>query len=171
MEPRWGCCIGIVAGISVGIAAVGPAWADDDVLKPIPAAECQTFATQLQDAVGIPMKAGEDDFSDTNTGDDGRSCHIQGSASEKTYENPDEVMEKIGKVFAEWREDPDRADSGPDGADDGYTKDNRLVVLGVNWEPGPAVTCAQKESLAACKILPQQKLWTATADIMEKAGK
>jgi hypothetical protein len=160
-----------VAGISVGIAAVGPAWADEDVLKPIPAAECETFATQLQDAVGIPMKAGEDDFSDISTGDDGRSCHIQGSASEKTYENPDEVMEKIGKVFADWREDPDRADSGPDGADDGYTKDNRLAVLGVSWELGPGVTCPQKESLTACKILPQQKLWTATADIMEKTGK
>lgn len=171
MTPRFGCCIRIVTEISVGIAAVGPAWADDEVLKPIPAAECQTFATQLQDALGIPMKAGEDDFRDINTGDDGRSCHIQGSASDKTYENPDEVMEKIGKVFADWREDPDRADSGPDGADDGYTRQKRLAVLGVSWEPGPGVTCSQKGSLAACKILPQQKLWTAIADIMEKAEK
>ena len=167
---RW---IGIAAGIWLGIAATAPAWAEDDVLKPIPAEECQKFAVQLQDATGIPMKAGEDDFSDINNGDDGRSCHIAGSASDKTFDNPDDVMTMIGKVFAEWHEDPDRADSGPDGADDGYTSGNRLAVVGVSWEPGPGVTCSDKEPLASCKITPQQKLWTATADIMtvEKAAK
>ncbi|MFZ2004397.1 MAG: hypothetical protein WB697_13640 [Stellaceae bacterium] len=166
MASRWGCCIGIVAGIGIGVAAWAPAWAEDDALKPIPAAECQKFASQMQDATGIPMKASEDDFSDINNGDDGRSCHIAGSASDKTFANPDEVIEKIDKIFAGWHEDPERADSGPDGADDGYTKDNRLAVLGVSWEPGPGITCSDKEPLSACKITPQQKLWTATADIV-----
>jgi hypothetical protein len=170
---RWGCCIGIAMGISAVTMASGPAWADDDPLKPVPAAECQSFASQLQDATGIPMKADEDDFSDINTGDDGRSCHIVGTASGKTFANPDEVMEKISHVFGEWHEDPERADSGPDGADDGYTKDNRLAVVGVSWEPGAGITCSEKEPLSACKMTPQQKLWTAMIDIVivEKAAK
>jgi hypothetical protein len=172
MSSRWIGCIGIVTGIWLGVTGAGPAWAeDDDVLKPIPAAECQKFATQLQDATGIPMKADEDDFSDINTGDDGRSCHIAGTAADKTFANPDEVMEKIGKVFGDWHEDPDRADSGPDGADDGYTSGNRIAVLGASWEPSPGITCSDKEPLSACKILPQQRLWTVTADIVEKVGK
>lgn len=170
MLSRWGLRAGIIA-TGFGIWSIVPAVAQEDSLKPIPAEECQKFATQLQDAIGIPMKADEDDFSDINTGDDGRSCHIQGAASDKTFANPDEAMALMGKIFAGWREDPERADSGPDGADDGYVKDNRLAILGVSWEPGPGIACSDKEPLAACKITPQQKLWTATADIVEKAAK
>ena len=171
MSSRRGCRIGIAAGIWLGVLAMAPAWAEEDVLKPIPAEECRKFATQLQDATGIPMKADEDDFSDINTGADGRSCHIMGSASDKTFANPDEVMDKMAHVFDGWLDDPERADSGPDGADKGLTKGNRLAVLGVSWEPGPGIMCSDKEPLSACKILPQQRLWTAMVDIVERAGK
>jgi hypothetical protein len=178
MSSRWGCragvaagiCLGILLGISLSVSGV-PALAQEDPLKPIPAGECQQIASQLQTATGIPMKAGEDDFSDINTGEDGRSCHITGSASDKTFANPDELMDKMTQVLAGWSDDPERADSGPDGADKGLTKGNRLVVLGVSWEPGPGLNCSDKAPLSACKILPQQRLWTATADIVEKAGK
>ena len=171
MSLRWGCRIGIAASIGFGICGAAPAHAQEgDALKPIPAEECQKLATRLQDAIGIPMKADEDDFSDINTGDDGRSCHITGTASDKTFANPDEVMGKMTKLFDGWLDDPERADSGPDGADKGLTKGNRLAVLGVSWEPGPAVNCSDKEPLSACKILPQQRLWTATADIVEKVA-
>jgi hypothetical protein len=169
MSSRWGLSIAIAAGFWLGILGTAPVYADDDTLKPIPAADCQKFATQLQDAIGIPMKANEDDFSDINTGADGRSCHIQGSASDKTFVSPDEVMGKMAKAFGDWHEDPERADSGPDGADDGFTSGNRIAVLGVSWEPVPGVTCSDKEPLSACKITPQQRLWTATADIVEQA--
>jgi len=168
MSSRWGLGIATAAGFWLGILGMAPAYADDDTLKPIPAGECQKFATQLQDAIGIPLKAGEDDFSDINTGADGRSCHIQGSASGQAFASPDEVIGKMAKAFGDWQEDPDRADSGPDGADDGYTKGNRLAVLGVSWVPVPGVTCSDKEPLSACKITPQQRLWTASADIVEQ---
>lgn len=171
MASRWGLCIGVAAGIGFGVWGMASADAQEDTLKPIPAAECQKFAAQLQDAVGLPMKADEDDFSDINTGADGRSCHIQGSASDKAFANPDEVMDKMTKVFVDWHDDPERADSGPDGADKGLTSGNRLAVLGVSWEPGPGITCSDKEPLSACKILPQQRLWTASADIVEQVAK
>jgi hypothetical protein len=169
MSSRWGRRIGIAAGICLGICAA-PVMAQEDPLKAIPAAECQTIASQLQDATGIPLKAGEDDFSDINTGEDGRSCHITGTASDKAFASPDEVIAKMTTAFSGWTDDPERADSGPDGADKGLSKGNRLAVLGVSWEPGPGVACSDKEPLSACKILPQQKLWTATADIVEKAA-
>jgi hypothetical protein len=168
MSSRRGRWVGIVAAIGFGIGAIAPAAAQEDAMKPIPAGECQKFATQLQDAVGIPMKAGEDDFSDINDSTDGRSCHITGSGSDKAFANSDEAMAAMAKVFGDWHEDPERADSGPDGADDGYTKGNRLAVLGISWEPGPGVVCSDKEPLSACKIQPQQKLWTAMVDIVEK---
>jgi hypothetical protein len=41
----------------------------------------------------------------------------------------------------------------------------------VSWEPGPGVVCSDKAPLSACKILPQQKLWTAIVDIVEKPAK
>lgn len=171
MSPRRDRWVGIVAAIGFGILAIAPAAAQEGAMKPIPADECQKFATQLQDAVGIPMKASEDDFSDINDSTDGRSCHITGSASGKSFANPDDAMAAMAKVFGDWREDPERADSGPDGADDGYTKGNRLAVLEISWEPGPGVTCSDKEPLSACKITPQQRLWTAMADIVEKTPK
>ena len=173
MLSRWGRRTGIAAGVGLGIClgiCGTPALAQEDALKAIPAAECQAIASQLQAATGIPLKAGEDDFSDINTGEDGRACHITGTASDKAFASPDEVMAKMTATFSGWSDDPEREDSGPDGADKGLTKGNRLAVLGVSWEPGPGVSCSDKEPLSACKILPQQKLWTATADIMEKAA-
>lgn len=170
MSSRKDCWVGIVTAVGLGILAIAPAAAQQDTMKPIPADECQQFATQLQGALGIPLKASEDDFSDINDGADGRSCHITGSASNKAFDNPGDAMAAMAKVFGGWLEDPERADSGPDGADDGYTKGNRLAVLGISWEPGPGVTCSDKESLSDCKISPQQRLWTAMVDIVEKTA-
>jgi hypothetical protein len=172
MALRQGCRIGIAAGIAAAavalICGVHAASAQEDTLKPIPVDECQKFAARLQESVGIPMKAEEDDFSDINTREDGRSCHITGSASNKTFANPDDVMALMAKPFGDWKEDEERADSGPGGADKGFLNGNRLAVLDVSWEPAPGVTCSDKEPLSECKVTPQQRLWTAIIDIVQK---
>jgi len=166
MTLRWVCCIGAVLGLG-GL----PAAHAQDALRPIPAAECQTFAAQLKTAVGFPMTASEDDFTDLTDGSDGRSCHIAGTASDQAYNGPTDLMVKLDSVFPGWREEPARAASGPGGAEKGVVNGNRIATLQVSWEPGPGVTCSDKEPLSACKILPQQKLWNAAVDIVMKAGK
>jgi hypothetical protein len=167
MASRVGFCVGIV----LGLCGFGSAHAQGDVLQPIPAAECQKFATLVQDAAGFAMKASEDDFTDLTDGSDGRSCHISGSASDQTYAGSAELMAKIAKVFGDWKDDPARAAGGPDGAEKGLVSGNRVATIDVSWEPGPGVACSDKEPLSACKILPRQKLWNAIVDIVMKAGK
>jgi hypothetical protein len=169
MASRWGCVLGI-AGVVLGLGA-GAAWAQDDALRPIPAPECQKFATQTQDAMGFAMTASEDDFTDLTDGSDGRSCHISGSASDQTYAGPADLVAKLAKVFGDWRDDPARAADGPDGAEKGLVHGDRVATIQVSWEPGPGVVCSDKEPLSSCKILPQQKLWTAIVDIVVKPGK
>lgn len=164
MRGLWAIGLGIV----LGLAETGMASAQEAALQPIPAAECQTFAAQAQTAVGFPMKASEDDFTDLTDGSEGRACHIQGSASDQTYGAPGELMAKIATVFASWRDDPARAEQGPGGAEKGFVSGNRIATVEVNWEPGPGVSCSDKEPLSACKISPQQKLWTAIIDIVVK---
>jgi hypothetical protein len=161
----------IAAGLALSLLGTETAAAQDATLQPIPAAECQQFATQAQSAVGFPMKAGEDDFTDLTDGSDGRSCHIQGSASDQTYAAPAELVAKIAKVFGDWKDDPARAAEGPGGGEKGLVSGNRIATIEVSWEPGPGVTCSDKEPLSACKIRPQQKLWTAIVDIVVKGGK
>jgi hypothetical protein len=171
MPLRHRFCIGIGAGFALAICGISAAGAQGVTLQPIPAAECQKFASQIQDAVGFPMKATEDDFTDLTDGSDGRSCHISGSASDQALAGPGELTAKLGKLFGDWRDDPARAVDGPAGAEKGYTSGNRIATIQVSWEPGPGVVCSDKQPLSACKILPQQKLWTAVVDIIEKSGK
>ena len=160
--------LGVCWGIAFALSGMGAAVAQEATLQPIPAGECQAFAPQVQAAVGFPMTAGEDDFTDLNDGSEGRSCHISGSASDQTYASPDDLVAKVAQLFGDWKDDPARAASGPGGAEKGLTSGNRLATIEVSWEPGPGVPCSDKQPLSACKILPQQKLWTVIVDIVVK---
>jgi hypothetical protein len=169
---RFGCCVATAVGLALGSWGAGSACAQaEDTLKPIPAAECQAFATQIQAVVGFAMAASEDDFTDLTDGSDGRSCHISGSASDQTYAAPGDLVTKIAKVFGDWHDDPVRAADGPDGIEKGLVSGDRIATIDVNWEPGPGVVCSDKQPLSACKVLPQQKLWSAVIDIVVKPGK
>ena len=159
----------IVAGLALGLGVVTSA--DAQTLRPISAAECQTFATQVQGAVGFAAKASEDDFTDLTDRSEGRSCHISASASGQTFAAPADLMTKIAALFPGWQDDPARADTGPAGAEKGFVSGSRIATVDVSWEPGPGASCSDKEPLSACNIQPQQKLWTVTVDIVEKAGK
>lgn len=168
------CIVGVAlaAGIgAVGVGAAGTARAQSAALRPIPAAECQNFTAQTKAATGFAMAASEDDFTDLTDGSDGRSCHIQGSASDQAYAVPTELADKIATVFAGWRDDPARTADGPGGIEKGLVNGNRIATIQVSWEPGPGAVCSDKEPLSACKISPQQKLWTAIVDIVVKGGK
>jgi hypothetical protein len=169
MALRWGIgLLGGCGGIAVWLWGMGAAFAQEATLQPIPAAECQAFASQVQTAVAFPMKADEDDFTDLTDGSEGRACHISGSASDQTYAAPDDLVAKIAKLFGDWKDDPARAAGGPGGAEKGLVSGNRIATIEVNWEPGPGVACSDKQPLSACKILPQQKLWSVIVDIVVK---
>jgi len=166
------CRLGIwFAALVAGMFGSAVARAQDATLQPIPAAECQQFATRTQGALGFPMKAEEDDFTDLTDGSDGRSCHISGNAADQTYAGPAELIAKIATVFGDWRADPARDAAGADGAEKGLVNGNRIATIQVSWEPGPGVTCSDKQPLSACNVLPQQKLWSAIIDIVVKPGK
>ena len=61
MALRWGCCLVVVVAARLGFLATGTAHAQDAVLQPIPAADCQIFAVQAQGAAGFAMTAGAKD--------------------------------------------------------------------------------------------------------------
>jgi hypothetical protein len=168
---RWRCGIAVLAIAAFCVSGVGAAVAQPAKLQPLPPAECQQFAAQAQAAIGFPMRAGEDDFTDLTDGSDGRACHIQGSASDQSYAAPGDLVAKLAAALPGWRGDPSRDADGPGGAEKGYVNGNRIATVQVSWEPGPGATCSDKEPLSACKIAPQQKLWTAIIDIVVKGGK
>jgi len=82
-----------------------------------------------------------------------------------------ERLAQIAKVFGDWKDEPTRDAEGADGAEKGLVSGNRIATIQVSWEPGPGVVCSDKQPLSACKILPQQKLWTVIVDIVVKTGK
>ncbi|MBV8776306.1 MAG: hypothetical protein JO258_03840 [Alphaproteobacteria bacterium] len=166
MAVREALLLALAAGFVTACGGAGEARAQT-VLQPIPAAECQTLTVKAQDATGFKMTASEDDFTDLTDGAEGRACHIAGSAADQTFAAPAELMAKLVKVFAEWKEDPARADEGPGGAEKGFVSGNRIATVEVSWEPGPGVVCSDKQPHSACNIRPQQKLWTAIIDIVE----
>lgn len=168
MPMRYRLCF-IAAGVlALSAGRMDTAAAQGAALHPIPPAECQSFATQVQNAIGMAAKAGEDDFTDLIDRSEGRSCHISASASGQAIGAPAELMAKIAPLFTGWQDDPARGESGPAEADKGFVKGNRIAAVDVSWEPGPGASCSDKEPLSACNITPQQKLWTVTIDIVEK---
>jgi hypothetical protein len=116
------------------------------------------------------MRAGEDDFTDLSDGSEGRACHIQGSASDQTFAAPGDLVAKLATALPGWRSESSRDADGPGGSEKGYVNGNRIATIQVSWEPGPGVACSDKEPLSACKISPQQKLWTAIIDIVVKGN-
>jgi hypothetical protein len=171
MALRWSCCLRIAAGIVLGFWGIAAAHAQGATFQPIPAGECQNFAVQIQNAIGFAAKASEDDFTDLTDNSDGRSCHISASASGQSFAAPANLLAGIAKVFPGWTDDPARGADGPSGAEKGFVNGSRIATVDVSWEPGPGVTCSDKEPLSACNIQPQQKLWNVTVDIIQKAGR
>jgi hypothetical protein len=162
--------IRFVAGLAFGFGCWIAA-ADAQTLRPIPPVDCQNFAVQVQNTIGFAAKAEEDDFTDLTDRSEGRSCHISASASNQPYAGPADLMTKLATVFGGWQDDPARAESGPAEADKGFVNGSRIAAVEVSWEPGPSATCSDKQPLSACNITAQQKLWSITIDIVEKAGK
>jgi hypothetical protein len=164
--------IGLLA-VVFGLIGVGSASAQQNALQPIPAGECQQIAGQIQQAISFAMKTDpQEDFTDVIDGSEGHSCHISGSASDQTFATPADLLGKITPVFGgDWRNEPSRAADGPDGTERGLVKGNRIATVDVNWEPGAGASCSPQQPLSACKILPQQKLWSVTVDIVDKAGR
>jgi hypothetical protein len=159
-------------GLAVAVFVLAlPAAAQQEALGPIPAAECQDLAGRIHQAVGLATTVSEDDFSDLVGKREGRSCHIMATATGLAAADADALMAQIGTVFAGWRADPDRADPGRDAADKGFVKGDRIAVVEVSWEPPKDAHCSQQLPLSACKIAPQQRLWTAVIDVAEKTGK
>ena len=170
MAMRFHPYLGIATVAAVCLWMTG-ASAQNAALRPIPAAECQTFAGQVQGALGFAAKAEEDDFTDLTDRSEGRSCHISASASNQAFGAPAELVAKLAPVFGGWQDDPARAESGPAEADKGFVSGSRIATVEVSWEPGPGATCSDKQPLSACNITPQQKLWNVMVDIVEKGGK
>ena len=167
MKRRWTYGVGAVAALALGMGTAHAA----GTLQPVPPAECQAFAAQAKAATGFAMSAGEDDFTDLADGSEGRACHISGSASDQTFAAPGDLAAKLAAAFPGWTRDPSRDADGPGGTEQGLVNGNRIATIQVSWEPGAGVTCSDKEPLSACKILPQQKLWTAIVDVVVKGGR
>ncbi len=165
MAMRHRSCLGIAA-LAAGCCWINPASAAAP--RPIPAAECQTFANQVQAAIGFAAKAEEEEFTDLTDRSEGRSCHISASASNQAFAAPADLMTKLATVFSGWQDDPARADSGPAEADKGFVQGSRVATVEVSWEPGPGASCSDKQPLSTCNITPQQKLWSVAIDIVEK---
>jgi len=165
-QVRGGLWLGLAAALGIGAAL--PAAAQQDALRPIPAAECQALAAKIQSAAGLATSVSEDDFTDLVTKAEGRSCHIMATATGLAAADANDMMAQIGKAFPGWRDDPDRADEGRDAAEKGYVDGARIAMVEVSWEPGPGTNCSQQLPLSACKATPQQRLWTAIIDVVEK---
>jgi hypothetical protein len=158
-------------GIALGCALFGVSAAKAQqgaALRPIPAAECQQLAAQVQQATGIRTTASEDDFTDVSDGVDGRSCHIAGNAGGQSFASPAELMVKAASPFAGYRDEPSRASDGSSASEKGFVNGSRIATVEVHWEPGPGATCSEKEPLSSCNISPQQKMWNVVIDVVEK---
>lgn len=168
MRERGVAAFGFAAIAALALAGAAPAAAQEDALKPIPAAECQQVAARIQAASGLATSVSEDDFIDFFGRAEGRSCHIMATATGLAVTDANALLAQIAKVFDGWRDEPDRADEGADAAEKGFVQGARLATVEVSWEPGKGVTCSEKLPLSACQVTPQQRLWTAIIDVVEK---
>jgi hypothetical protein len=135
---------------------------------PIPEADCMTLQSDAEAALGVPFAMRTAPFTDYVSGEGGTGCLLTATGTGAQFTDPMTVIDKLKAAFVGWEENMNYAAGGPTGAAIGMTRDQGLMLVSANWQPGPAVSCPADQPISACAVPPEQQMYTITVEAAMK---
>ncbi len=151
---------------------IGPAAAETGAATgaymPIPADACATIKADAEQALGVAFTPAEAPFFDAIRQEGGRGCQLTATGTGADFSSPRAVADALKAALVGWEEDMQYAADGPTGAGIGLTRDAALLLILAEWTPDPAAKCPNDQPISACKLTPEQQLYTVTVQAAMK---
>ncbi len=130
--------------------------------EPLASADCETLASDMGKALGVKLATSNAAFTDYIGGQNGTGCQATATGTGADFGELPAVASKLQKMLEDqgWIYDMQYQADGPAGTGMGFHKESSLCLLTVNWEPSEDADCPDDQPLAACKLKPEQKLFT-----------
>lgn len=135
---------------------------------PIPADACQTLKTDAETALKVTFVQSEAPFFDYVSQEGGAGCLLTAQGTGADFESPVAVVNALQAAFVGWTVDQQYAAGGPTGDAAGMTRDQALMLISAQWTPAPDANCPNDQPIAACKLTPEQQLYTVTVNTAMK---
>jgi hypothetical protein len=135
---------------------------------PLPLASCQLIQEGAAQAIKVNFTLYPDTpFADYTNGDQGRGCTLTATGTGADFSDPAKVMAKLKSAMVGWIEQIKYQAGGPTGAVTGLTSELGLLLIHVQWTPAKGV-CPADQPISACKLTPEQKLYTIEIRVAHK---
>jgi hypothetical protein len=135
--------------------------------SPPGADQCNQMKAMIEQAIGLPAMIEVVDFSDRVTGGTGTACRIHISGDGTSLEmGAFTILDTLVREGG-WSWDSNYSAAGPTGMMEGYRKGGALGLLSVTWQPSSNDLCPKDQSISACDLTPEQKLFDVTFDIAQ----
>jgi len=140
-----------------GISA--PTITKANTYQPFPVEICQTLRKNAANALTTNLTLKKSTFTNFVTGEKGMGCTMEATGTGAKFISPANVVAKLKSIFIGWDEDLRYRADGPTGRTAGFTRDNGLLFLSVNWEPNPSAKCPKNRPIGECNLKPQQEMY------------
>ncbi|MCE7979555.1 MAG: hypothetical protein DYG89_00065 [Caldilinea sp. CFX5] len=135
---------------------------------PLPADACETLKADAEQTLGVTFTLAEAPFLDYISQEGGNGCQLTANGTGADFSDPTAVVDALKAAFVGWEEDMQYASGGPTGAGIGMTRDAGLLLILAEWTPDPAANCPTDQPVSACKLTPEQQLYTVTVQAAMK---
>jgi putative hemolysin len=137
-------------------------------LQPPASEVCNGMAQALMQAIMTEVtQAGEPvEITDPVTMATGTACRAMSTGTGLDFAGPDVPMQALAAVLTAggWEEDIKLQAGGPTGMGTGFRSRDIVCLAAAVWQPDPSANCPQDQPVSACKVTPEQQLYTVTLD-------
>jgi len=122
---------------------------------------CEMLQTPVAEALQVEVALTATSFRDINAGVERSGCQLTSKGTGAQFTDFTVVSNQVADVLARqgWSEAQPLAD-GPTGTVLGFYKDGAVAQVTVEWQPAPSASCPADQPIAACELLPEQRLYT-----------
>jgi putative hemolysin len=150
-----------------GSTPAAPATPISAAIQPLPVEVCNGEAQAMAHTLNITeVTQSNVPLTDPTNGKSGTGCQslVTGTGTGQQFQSPDAVIKSLDAMLKDegWTEDQMLASGGPTGMGSGYRKDNQLCLDAAIWQPDASANCPKDQPISACKVTPEQQLYTIT---------
>lgn len=135
------------------------------IIQPLPVEVCDGQAQAMAHFLDVlEVTQSEVSLSDPVTGASGTGCQGTVTGTGAQFESPTAAANTLGGMLADqgWTQDAMLAADSPTGTSMGYRKNDQVCLVSAMWDPDVSANCPADQPVSACKVTPEQQLYTIT---------
>jgi hypothetical protein len=102
---------------------------------------------------------------DAIAGEAGQGCRVYADTDGTKISNPGDALQALmATVGGGWSEQNGYQAGGPTGLATAMVRDMGLMLMQVGWQPAMGVECPKDQPIDACRLTPEQKVYSITID-------